>query len=281
VSGGPTQEERDRSFGRVRNYYASYPEWDRLEQFPDGRLEFEVNKAWIQRYLPPPGARVLDLGCGPGRYAVWLAELGYRVTVADLSPELLTIAQEKAAEAGVSFDLATEVDARDLEPFGAASFDAVLCMGPMYHLVAEADRRAAAAEVVRVLRPGSPAFVAFLNRVPAARVLLDPRLPPIPAEMATLFDRWADTGVFIAPGKQMFTEAYYIHPDEACSLMESAGLGRRELISSETVMSGAEEKLNGPEERQPHLYSWFMDRLIETRASRWLPGHRGTCCTWE
>ena len=81
----------------------------------------------------PVGARVLDLGGGPGRYAIWLAEHEYRVTLADVSPELLAIARERIDVAGVEVQAIVEADARDLAAWADVSFDAVVCLGPFYH----------------------------------------------------------------------------------------------------------------------------------------------------
>jgi ubiquinone/menaquinone biosynthesis C-methylase UbiE len=262
MSIGPTRDERDRSFHRVQSYYQSYPEWDRLEKFPDGRLEFEVNKSWIQRYLPGPGAMVLDLGGGPGRYSIWLAGLGYRVTLADLSEDLLEIARVKAAEAKVNLDALVQTNAIDLKEIPDESFDAVLCMGPMYHLLDEADRRSAAQQLLRIARAGAPVCAAFLNRIPIARGMLA-ELPPLPAAIEPLLTRWFQTGVYVAPGRQFFTDSYYAHPDEVRPLMEGAGLETLELIGSESVLGGAEVQLDSLDEKQPHLREWVMDRLIE------------------
>lgn len=49
----------------------------------------------------PADGRVLDLGCGPGRNAVWLAQRGLSVDAIDLSPTALTWGRERAAAAGV------------------------------------------------------------------------------------------------------------------------------------------------------------------------------------
>lgn len=261
MSAGPTQEERDKSFRRVQSYYQSYPEWDRLENFPDGRLEFEVNKSWIQRHLPPPGATVLDLGGGPGRYSIWLAQLGYKVTLADLSADLLEIARTKSSEAGVAIDHFVQTNAVDLKELGDASFDAVLCMGPMYHLIDAEDRRSAARQLLRVARGGAPVCVAFLNRLPVPRGMLA-ELPPLPAAIEPLLSHWFETGVYIAPGRQFFTDSYYAHPDEVNPLLEEAGFQSIELIGSETVLGGAEALLDAVEEKQPFLSDWVRERLI-------------------
>jgi len=220
MSAGPTAEERERSFRRVQSYYQTFAEWDRLENVADGWLEFHINRSWIQRYLPDSGARVLDLGGGPGRYSIWLAGLGYAVTLADLSADQLEVARAKAKEADVDLEAIVQANATDLSQFADASFDAVLCMGPMYHLLDETDRRAAAREVARVAKSGAPVFVAFLNRLPLGRSLIGEQFPPLPVEAKPLLDRWFETGVYIAPGRGLFTDSYYAHPDEIRPLME-------------------------------------------------------------
>lgn len=55
--------------------------------------------------LPPPAAGpALDLACGSGRAAVWLAERGYRVTGIDWQPEALQLGRRLAASRGVTVD---------------------------------------------------------------------------------------------------------------------------------------------------------------------------------
>jgi 2-polyprenyl-3-methyl-5-hydroxy-6-metoxy-1,4-benzoquinol methylase len=70
-----------------------------------------------------PGA-ALDIGCGNGRHAVWLAEHGFRVTAVDFSEEALRQARERAADAGVEVDW-VQADIRTYEP-GVEAFSLVL-----------------------------------------------------------------------------------------------------------------------------------------------------------
>jgi SAM-dependent methyltransferase len=184
------------------------------------------------------------------------------VTLADLSPDQLAVAREKAKEAGVELEDMRETNLLDT-PFPDAAFDAVLCMGPMYHLIDEADRQQAAREVARMARPGAPAFVAFLNRLPLPRGLLGTQMPTMPAGTEDLLDRWFGTGIFISPARQFFTDSYYAHPDEIRPLLEGAGFDSLELIGSESLIGGAEERLPLLSERQPHVEEWVIERLIE------------------
>jgi 2-polyprenyl-3-methyl-5-hydroxy-6-metoxy-1,4-benzoquinol methylase len=70
-----------------------------------------------------PG-RALDLACGSGRNAVWLAERGWRVTAVDFSDVALAEARRSACERGVEVEW-VEADVRDYEP-SPGTFDLVL-----------------------------------------------------------------------------------------------------------------------------------------------------------
>ena len=109
----------------------------------------------FERYLPEPAVapRVIDIGGGPGVHAAHLAERGYEVTLVDPLPLHVEQARARAASATGQQFRAEEGDARQLG-FGDESFDIVLLMGPLYHLVERADRDLALGEARRVLRPG-------------------------------------------------------------------------------------------------------------------------------
>ena len=70
---------------QVSDYYDRYGarEWERLAA-GRGLVELEVVLHLLRRHLPASG-HILDAGGGPGRYAIRLAEMGYRVTLADIS----------------------------------------------------------------------------------------------------------------------------------------------------------------------------------------------------
>lgn len=64
-------------------------------------LEAAAWRQALRESLPEPGATVLDIGAGTGALALLAAELGYRVTALDLSPEMLAKAEHKAKERGL------------------------------------------------------------------------------------------------------------------------------------------------------------------------------------
>ena len=115
-----------------------------------------------------PGGRALDLGCGTGVVSLALAERGFDVVGVDHSPEMLELARQKLAAAGVEATLETG-DVRALR-FGDAEFDCVTTQGLLHHLE-ELDP--CLAEMIRVLRPGGFFYISEPTRdeTPLRRVL--------------------------------------------------------------------------------------------------------------
>jgi SAM-dependent methyltransferase len=222
----------------VRAYDASFGEreWQRLANPDDGAIEFALTQHFLARYLPPSG-RILDLGGGPGRYTIWLAQHGYQVVLADLAPELLAIARTQIAVAGVSkqVEAIVEADACDLSRWPDASFDAVVCLGPFYHLPDPADRARAAAELARVLRPGGIAAIAFMPRYALLR-----RTFALPDERSHLSDaRWLERllqhGIFENDVPGRFTHGYGAQPAEIAPFFAQYGLQMLTLAASEGI----------------------------------------------
>jgi S-adenosylmethionine-dependent methyltransferase len=230
----------------VQNLYRSAPEreWQRMDRH---RTEFAVTLRALDAHLPPAPARMLDCGGGPGRYAIALAQRGYEVTLFDLSPELLAMAREKAVEAGVTLSGFEQGTATDLSRFADDSFDAVLLMGPLYHLLDEAERKQALAEAYRVVKPGGPVFAAFIARY-AAYIDAAARYPERAIEEAQEYLHIAQTGLLPprSDGDAAFT-AYFAHPSEVAPLCHSVGLDIDAILGVEGLVSLREQLVNALE----------------------------------
>jgi len=72
---------------------------------PRTRLELSVWAASLRRLLPPPPARVLDVGAGTGFLSLLLAGQGFRVTALDLAPAMLARLSEKAERRGLAVEI--------------------------------------------------------------------------------------------------------------------------------------------------------------------------------
>jgi SAM-dependent methyltransferase len=192
------------------------------------RLEFTRTQLIVQRFLPRPPARILDVGGGPGAYAYWLTHQGYTVHLVDAVP--LHVEQARAATNGYTVELG---DARSLrEP--DASADAVLLLGPLYHLTERSDRLRALAEAGRVLRPGGHIFVAAISRFASLLDGLRADRLDDPA-FVRIVERDLREGQHRNPENrpEWFTTAYFHHPDELVREVRDAGLALADLLAVE------------------------------------------------
>jgi ubiquinone/menaquinone biosynthesis C-methylase UbiE len=216
----------------VSDYYASYPEESRLTT-GTFQLEFERSKEILSRMLPPPPARVLDVGGAAGAYSAWLAERGYEVHLIDAAPRLVELARTRNRSATKPIISLAVGDARRLpQPDGFAN--AVLVMGPLYHLPERADRMAALREAYRVAASDGVVAVAAISRYAPSldgmshRLSLDPRFVEIRDRGLRDGRHRNDTG-----DATYFTTAY-LHPaEELKSEMEEAGWRRVEVLGVE------------------------------------------------
>ena len=247
----------------MHEYYELGKETDRLALTGQGRLEFERTQEIVLRHLPPRPATIADIGGGPGRYSLWLAGLGYRVLHRDLVP--LHVQQLRAAVEGGS-DIHTAVaDARSLD-LADESVDAVLLLGPLYHLTQPADRVQALREAHRIVRVGGPVFGAAISRW-AARLeaMLRLRIYREVPEAAAVIDPVERTGVLppLVPGG---FNGYTHRPDELRAEFAAAGLQVSDLVAVE----GAAYLLADLDDRTADERDWQV--VLETaRAHEHVP----------
>ena len=227
MKSGSTKDDGPRPPPEVVAYYEKFPEELRLESGPS-RLEFERTEEILLRVLPKPPSRVVDVGGAGGTYSCWLAGRGYEVHLVDASPRLVEVARERSAESAKPLASLSVGDARRL-PQGDGRADAVLLMGPLYHLPAAADRLLALREASRVLASSGVLVVAAISRYASAldglarKLSVDPR-----------FVRIRDRD--LADGQHRnetdkadyFTTAYFHRPEDLLREMSrrrGAGLG--------------------------------------------------------
>lgn len=126
------------------------PTWD------IGRPQPAVVRLAAAGAFGPPGARVLDAGCGTGEHALLLAGLGHAVVAVDLAGEAIGRARAKAADRGTDVDFLVG-DALDLAARGR-TFDVALDVG-LFHTLGDEDRPRYAASLAAAVRPGGRAFI--------------------------------------------------------------------------------------------------------------------------
>jgi ubiquinone/menaquinone biosynthesis C-methylase UbiE len=200
-----------------------------------GTLELVRTREVLQRFLPPAPADILDVGGGPGAYASWLAQFGYRVRLIDPMPLHVEQALEAAA-AQPEHPFRAEIgDARALAR-DDASCDAVLLLGPLYHLTERGERLTALREARRVLRPGGLTLVVGISRFAS---LLDGLrhgwlADPVAREIVTRdLEDGQHRNPDLARYPNWFTTAFFHHPAELAAEVTESGLDLEALLGIE------------------------------------------------
>jgi len=255
----------------VRRWYDARAEYEWKRLFQDGyhQLEYLVTTHFLEKYLPKKGL-VLDAGGGPGRYTIELAKRGHEVVLLDLSPKCLAIAKREVRKAGVG-DRVKEIaegSVTDLSRFRDEVFDAVLCLGPLSHLLQKSEREQAAGELVRVTKEKAPLFISVINRYGLFRVFLRAGENLTDASHEKMFR----TGIHRAHYRHPkgfrrthgFTDAYFFLPNEVRELFENKGVQTLTLATCEGLSSDLEEATN----------MLYKDR---EKWRQWLKIHLQTC----
>lgn len=141
----------------LEDYYNSYDEEGRLLS-KHGQVEFLTTMNYIEKYLKP-GAKILEIGAGTGRYSLSLAKRGYQVDAIELIQHNIEVFKNKVTD-----DMKVSVrqrNATDLSCFEEETYDVTLLLGPMYHLYTDSDKIKALSEALRVTKKGGILITAY------------------------------------------------------------------------------------------------------------------------
>lgn len=222
----------------ITRYYSTiFSEDDRLYTKCGGTVEWIRSIDILHRFLPPIPSMILDIGGGTGVYSYWLLEQGYKVNLVELVPLHVTLAQQKFAE---NFDSskwsATVGDARDLD-FPDSSVDAVLLMGPLYHIQKSSKRLKAISEALRVLKPGGLIFCAIISKFASFLDGLDSGFI-YDSDFRKIVSGDLENSCHnnLTDKKEYFTTSYFQHPDELSNEMKVTGFIDIRLIGVEGIL---------------------------------------------
>jgi ubiquinone/menaquinone biosynthesis C-methylase UbiE len=222
-------ERIDRDLGDVVAHYEASREEDRLAGGL-ASLELVRTQEILRRHLPRPPGPVLDVGGGTGVHAGWLLADGYRVHLVDLAPRHVAEALRRLGSRGLTAQVA---DARQLA-MPDDYFDAVLVLGPLYHLQERADRVQVLREAGRVVRPSGLVVAAAISRFASLfdglvrEFLFEPEFREIVQEDLR------DGRHFNPAGRpHWFTTAYFHRPEALREEVSLAGLVPVETVGVE------------------------------------------------
>jgi SAM-dependent methyltransferase len=227
----------------MRAYYEQRKERDRLAT-PKGALELERTIEILERRLPAAPAVVADIGGGPGRYALWLAGSGYTVQHRDL----MELHVDEVSALGYPAIETRVGDARQLD-LPDESVDAVLLLGPLYHLPDHTDRLLALQEARRVVRVGGPVFVAAISRwAPRLDGVVQERLYELNPEFVRLLPDVERSGQLPPVVPNGFV-GYTHRPGELADEVAQAGLRLDDLVGVEGLPLAATDMQSRAEDR--------------------------------
>ena len=234
----------------IRRYYdEAYDESSRLDCH---QLERDLTWRYLDAFLPP-GGHLLEIGAAAGGYTAGLAKRGYRITALDLSESLTELRRAKLDQAGLGEQVTHHIgDARDLDRFRDQRFDAALVMGPLYHLVDEADRRLVLRQVFDLLKPGGMIFCAFICRYGILGDLMRkiPEWIEHETEVRSVLEHGRDPADWPRSGFR----GYFATVEEIAPLHESIGFETITLAAVEPAISADDESYNQLKGQQRQLW---------------------------
>ena len=237
----------------VAAFYDSGVEYEdsRLEGH---QLEYDLTWRYLTRYLPPTGS-ILEIGAATGRYTLALCRRGYSVTAVDLSAALLEQCKRRLADEELDGQARFIVaDARDLHAVPTTAFDAVLLMGPLYHLIFEEDRRQAIHQAADRLRSGGLLFSTHLSRLGCIGDFM--------RRMPEWIERGEEVRSLISHGRRPDDQprggfrGYFARVPEIRPLHEALGI-------QAIVLAGVEPAISADDESYNKLQALQRDRWLD------------------
>lgn len=226
-------------YDNIAAFFDSYGEreWERLDT-AYGRLIFCCHMWFIQRVNSD--SRVLDAGCGAGRFAVRLAKAGCDVTLLDISQKQLDIAEDKMHENNLEGRY-IQASVTDMSMIDDDSMDIALCLGGVLSYIHDGAAKAMA-ELTRVVKPGGRVIVSVNSRYGVLRACASELKMPMNDFWGDP-KRWGINEVLTDgneteyPGAKQPRRHYYTS-QELRTLFEKAGLGGIELAAAPAVFTG-------------------------------------------
>lgn len=152
----------------AKNIIARYGDGTREENRNSGNradylMEYKYTKRLLDKYITKE-CSVLEIGCGTGYYAIYLADKCNRYTGVDITPGNIEIMNKKIIDIGLKNVDAIVGDATDLNFIKDNSYDVVLTFGPMYHLPLK-ESNLVLTESKRICKSGGIIMLAYINKM--------------------------------------------------------------------------------------------------------------------
>lgn len=224
----------------IEQYYNDCDESRRLKINKVHLIEYLTTFHFLEKHLPK-GCSVLDCCAGCGVYAFPLAKNGYIVTAADLMAKHVDI-MNSSVDSKYLQDV-FQINTLDMSKLSDNSFDAVICLGALYHLLDEADRKKTVSECLRVLKSGGIFMFSYLNRNASFINIMKKCPPPIEQGLAIMQNGRKNADLF-----------YGMDFDESDKLADAFNLEKITNAGTDGLIYPLYNELNALDENQFELY---------------------------
>jgi cyclopropane fatty-acyl-phospholipid synthase-like methyltransferase len=243
-------------------------EFERFDSSPVQRIKYELHLRCLQQYVPR-GARVLEIGAGPGRFTEALAERDCRVVVNDLSPVQLELNEKRARAHGYSgaVDRWLQADVCDLGALDGESFDAIVAFGGPFSYVFE-RRDEALAQCLALLDERGTLLLSVMSLWGTAHAFLQAVLSQSPELQAAVI-RTGDITPSTSP--ESAHHCHMFRPQELVTFLTDGGLEVVHLAASNALTTRWDDELVILQE-DPDAWERILD--FEEDATR-QPGNVG------
>lgn len=250
--------------------YSSGAEDSRSEGSRSSGVEFYYTEKLLRRCIKPD-SDVIGLGAATGYYAMRLADACKSYTGIDLSPDNIEIFNRKLADSGRTNVRAAVGDATRLENIPDNSFDAVFCLGPMYHLPPE-ERALVFDECRRIAKDGALLAFAYINRIGvyAGACCNDNWRKIYPNERTNrfVFDNSTDD---VNPDVFFFTSPEEMEADASAHKLEPIANHGLDFFFASCAIDGMSDE-------QYACWLELSDRMVESRSCVGLANHALMIC---
>lgn len=227
----------------VQQYFDAFAEreWNRLSDSLQGRIKYGIHRQFVEKVVRPE-MQVLDAGCGPGRFAIDLIELGAHVTLVDLSSVQLELARSHLSDANLLQKVTAlqQGDITRLDKIDDSTFDVTICYGSTISYTCQEFPRALK-ELRRVTRPGGHIIASVTSLFGSLRLV-----GPLDAQdfisSADCHLDWeavlsGEQIVYTKPGSPEFHQPMVLFTSVGfLSALEDAGLAVVEMASANPIV---------------------------------------------
>lgn len=158
----------------TREFYNKYGrrEWERLDRSPYDRLNFLLHMDFVKEFCTQ-GIKLIDVGCGSGRYSIEFARIGCEVSLFDISDEQLMIAEKVLGDFNLKNRLQEVIrgSISDMSVIEDDTYEVTVCYGAPLNYLFD-DYKKGIEELYRITKPGGSVAVSVVGRIGVFRALL-------------------------------------------------------------------------------------------------------------